>query len=180
MTARVGGLAVGPIFVFRSLLTRSGCSANSENKSVHRTRPCTPSPIVLPPLVFFCSFVCSSWCDGSACVWRIHTDRPSDERLGSVDAPVVSIFGSRQHSDRGSSALPPAFGIVRAGKKTSTHWKAHFPRGKAVSSELCRVRGVSNSRKEPPNRSQTTNDVVATPQCGHPASGTQARVDTKT
>ena len=41
--------------------------------------------------VCFCLF-CSLWCDGSACVWGIHTNHPSVERLGSVDAPVVAML----------------------------------------------------------------------------------------
>ena len=49
-------------------------------KSVNRTRLCAPSPLVFPP-----------WCDGSACVWGIHTNLPSVERLGSVDALAALV-----------------------------------------------------------------------------------------
>ena len=40
------------------------------------------------PTSCVCVFVCSSWCGGSAHVWRIHSNHTSVEQLGSVDAPV--------------------------------------------------------------------------------------------
>ena len=49
-------------------------SQRGQQKGVHRTRPCAPSPLVFPPLVFLCLFVCSSWCDGSVCVWEMQTN----------------------------------------------------------------------------------------------------------
>ena len=78
--------------VFSWLLTLRGVQPTRKTKGVHRTCPCAPSPLVFPPLVFVCSFVCSSWCDGSGCVWRLHTDHPSVRRRGVVDALVVAFL----------------------------------------------------------------------------------------
>ena len=44
-----------------------------------------------------------SGCSGSVCVWRIHTNHPSVERLGSDDARSWP-FSSWQHSSRDSGA----------------------------------------------------------------------------
>ena len=96
-----GAAGVGPCNCFQ--LTPSGYSANAENKGVHRTRPCAPSSIVSPPLVFVWLFACSSLCEGSACVWD---SAPMTHRLNdwALLMHLSSPFWSRLHSNRGSSA----------------------------------------------------------------------------
>ena len=68
-------------------LTPLGCSADAENARCSPNASLRPVPACFSLLVFVCLCVCSSWCGGSVCVWRIHTNHPSVERLGSDGAP---------------------------------------------------------------------------------------------
>ena len=141
-------VAVSPFWVF-SHRGKQKCSPNSS---------LCPVLLVFPPLVFVCLVDFSSWCDGSACVWRIHTNHHLVERLGSVDTPcrrglAVFVVRSRGFSAADCSRL--------AMLRVFSNGTARMSRCVPLSS-VCWVGSSSGSVTWPTYR----------PTCGRPPSAT--------
>ena len=130
------------------------CSQRGKQKCSPNASLC-PILVFPPLLVFVCLVVCSSWCDGSLCVWRIlHTNHPSVERLGSDNALVAlpSLPPLKEEEGgvaaRRGSSQSWRVGSVRASqphreKKRQAHLNTHTN---------CRsAAGVRSEREAPSN-----------------------------